>query len=735
MSVTNSTRATAAPALKRMPKSSFTFSDLDLLKDPNLAYRLSLAVVAHIDLNAFYSQVEQIRLNLKPEDPVVCAQWQSLIAVSYAARKYGIGRMDSLESALKKCPNLVVAHAAVFRKGNSHWSYVEGLPDQQLHKVLLDPYRRESRKIFKLFRQYCDLVEKASVDECYLDFGRLVYQKLFKLFPCLRQRESDFLPTIPEKLPSELLWCGKVFSPDSRVNRTTQKQIHSSESELKVEVEDWDDICMLIGSQLLYEIRSIVYEELEYTTSGGLGKNKSVAKLASGYLKPDHQTVVRNSSRKLFFRNFDITDFSGMGGKTGELVLNKLRIPEGQNSINFVLDNFSLNDLKICLDHDFPLAHRVFELVRGEFKQEMSLRTEVKSMMSRKNFSKNSRVRTVGDAYEWIQVFVGDINNRLIELDDENMNVLNLQLKNSSIWRPKTVLVQLFSFPDSKLSRQAPLPYQRSLSKFSEVLTSLAFKLILDLLEVPSSIKACNPKEMLQEVYQHQILSLANISLTVTNFMKTKEASLIDNYLTLQLHTPKTQSGSNREHGGHGMQDNALGNPPDFKHGQKTFTKSNYLPFENENSQATTVLDFPLGRHKETKRPDGEEKAYIDSLFKKFENENSKKRFSASKYIALSEKDAPSIRDKQFTSFDSSNTTLGGPCEDNFKDNYCPACKALVENTVEHKDFHIALDFSKKLNGEIPQGAFSINSDTYETSREKPLKKTKTTKGQSRLPF
>lgn len=733
MSVKSLSAASAAPVLKRTSKSSFTFTDLDLLKDPSLAYQLSLAIIAHIDLNAFYSQVEQIRLNLTSEDPVVCAQWQSLIAVSYAARKYGIGRMDSLESALKKCPNLVVAHAAVFKKGNLHWSYVEGLPDQQLHKVLLDPYRRESRKIFKLFRQYCDLVEKASVDECYLDLGRLIYWKLFEIFPCLHQRESELLPTIPEELPPDLLWCGKVFSPDLREERVEGDQGESSESELKVEVEDWDDICMLIGSQLLYEIRCIVYEELEYTTSGGLGKNKSVAKLASGYLKPDNQTIVRNSSRKQFFRNFDITDFSGMGGKTGELVVKKLRIPEGQNSINFVLDNFSLNELKICLDHDLPLAHRVFELVRGELKQEMSLRTEVKSMMSRKNFSRNNHVTTVGDAYEWMQVFVGDIYNRLIELDDENMNVLRLQLKNSSIWRPRTVSVQLFSFPDNKLSRQAPLPYQRSLSRFNETLGSLAFKLILDLLEVPSSIKDCFPNDILPEVYHYKILPLANISVTVTNFMKTKESSLIDNYLTLSLgEVPTTQGGLNREHK---IQDNALEKPFDFKLGQAAFAKSNHFSSEAENSQAGVVLDTPFRKQREIKRPDGEEKAYIDSLFRKFETENPKERSSNPKHVALSMRGESSLQDKHLTSLNSSSVSLGGPLRDTYKNNYCPICEDLVENTIEHKDFHIALDFSKKLNGEKQQDTFLSRSSRDKKSREKPLKKTKTTKGQSRLPF
>ena len=64
-----------------------------------------------------FAQVEQIRLNLTDQDPVVCAQWNSVIAVSYASRKFGITRMDTIASCKSKCPNVIIAHAAVYKKG------------------------------------------------------------------------------------------------------------------------------------------------------------------------------------------------------------------------------------------------------------------------------------------------------------------------------------------------------------------------------------------------------------------------------------------------------------------------------------------------------------------------------------------------------------------------------------------------------------------------------------------
>ena len=171
--------------------SNYKWRDLLKLNSKNEAYLSPLSCIAHVDLNAFFAQVEQIRCGYSRDDPVVCVQWNSIIAVSYAARKYGISRMDSVKTAIEKCPNLVPIHTAVFKKGEDFWQYHDGYgswnkdPNKrlspELYKVSLIPYRREGRKVLKVFQEYCDLVEKASVDEVFLDLGRLCFQRLLLL--------------------------------------------------------------------------------------------------------------------------------------------------------------------------------------------------------------------------------------------------------------------------------------------------------------------------------------------------------------------------------------------------------------------------------------------------------------------------------------------------------------------------------------------------------------------------
>ena len=46
--------------------------------------------IIHIDLDAFYCQVEQVRLGIDPKTPLGVQQWSGLIAINYPARAAGI---------------------------------------------------------------------------------------------------------------------------------------------------------------------------------------------------------------------------------------------------------------------------------------------------------------------------------------------------------------------------------------------------------------------------------------------------------------------------------------------------------------------------------------------------------------------------------------------------------------------------------------------------------------------
>lgn len=118
----------------------------------NLGVKDPLRVIALCDSDAFYAACEMVRLNVDKDVPLVVLQWDSLIAVNYPARQYGITRMIKVKDALNKCPHLKVVHVATYKEGDSHPGYWENV-DTKTHKVSLDYYRRESIKIAAKFRE------------------------------------------------------------------------------------------------------------------------------------------------------------------------------------------------------------------------------------------------------------------------------------------------------------------------------------------------------------------------------------------------------------------------------------------------------------------------------------------------------------------------------------------------------------------------------------------------------
>ena len=105
--------------------------------------------IIHIDLDAFYTSVEQrdnpklrglpVVVGGRPESRGVVA------AASYQARQFGVHSAMPMKTALRLCPQLVV------------------LPRR------MEVYRNLSAQIHNIFLQYTHLVEPVALDECYLD--------------------------------------------------------------------------------------------------------------------------------------------------------------------------------------------------------------------------------------------------------------------------------------------------------------------------------------------------------------------------------------------------------------------------------------------------------------------------------------------------------------------------------------------------------------------------------------
>src|SRR5712691_11050050 len=108
--------------------------------------------ILHVDMDAFYSSVEQHdnpSFHGKPvivgADPKGGAGRGVVAACSYEARKFGVHSALPISRAWKLCPEGVYVRPRMAR------------------------YAEVSGRVMEVFRRYTDLVEPLSIDEAFLD--------------------------------------------------------------------------------------------------------------------------------------------------------------------------------------------------------------------------------------------------------------------------------------------------------------------------------------------------------------------------------------------------------------------------------------------------------------------------------------------------------------------------------------------------------------------------------------
>ncbi|RGP80934.1 DNA polymerase eta subunit [Fusarium longipes] len=378
-------------------RSQFTYRQFSQLASSNTSN--PLRVIAHIDLDAFYAQCEMVRLGIPEDKPLAVQQWQGLIAINYAAREYGIGRHCNIEEAKKLCPELIAQHVATWREGDDKWAYREDAAANIVtDKVSLDPYRLQSRKILACIKEALPAgvqkVEKASIDEVFLDLSSQVYSILLERFPELSNPPPYDDPT--EKLPLPSI---------AALDWQTDALIDLDEEQETID-PDWDDVAILIGSEIVRKVRSEVRQKLGYTCSAGVASNKLLSKLGSAYKKPNKQTVVRNRAVSTFMAGFKVTKLRNLGGKLGEQIVSTFNT---ENVIELL--NVPLSSMKTKLGHD--TGFWVFNTIRGIDTSEVNPRTQIKSMLSAKSF--RPTINSSEQATRWLRIFTADIFARLVE--------------------------------------------------------------------------------------------------------------------------------------------------------------------------------------------------------------------------------------------------------------------------------------------------------------------------------
>ena len=259
------------------------------------SHAAQLRCVLHLDLDCFYAQVEHKRLNIPRHVPLVVQQWDGIIALNYAAKAKGVRRGDNVNTVKTKHPDVQFVHVETIGdtedKGKGNVGGFDGArpigevqPSRSRSKASLARYREASSRILSVMQRFSETIERASIDEVYIDVTEAVEKKL-----------QDGASDVDWNWEHSHVAEGAVVDP-------------SSESDLR----------LVVAAGICKEIRDSVKSELDYDVSAGISHNKLVSKLASAMNKPNKQTIVPRSAITNLMRGLEFRAINGLGGKLGE---------------------------------------------------------------------------------------------------------------------------------------------------------------------------------------------------------------------------------------------------------------------------------------------------------------------------------------------------------------------------------------------------------------------------------
>ncbi|KAL7987475.1 hypothetical protein Chor_006394 [Crotalus horridus] len=249
-------------------------------------------VVALADMDCFYVQVERRldpRLHGKPCVVVQYKTWKGggIIAVSYEARALGVKRNMWAADAKKLCPDLQLA-----RVPEAHG------------KADLTRYREASIEVMEVMSRFA-VIERASIDEAYLDLTQTIQERLQKMRDkpiSVEQLGTTYIQGFPNNLEEE-------ENTDNK-EEIRQRGVCQWLKSLPCGDPSNPELQLTVGAMIMEEMRAAVESVTGFQCSVGISHNKVLAKLACGLNKPNRQTLVSQGAVPQLFSKMPISNIS-----------------------------------------------------------------------------------------------------------------------------------------------------------------------------------------------------------------------------------------------------------------------------------------------------------------------------------------------------------------------------------------------------------------------------------------
>ncbi|KAM9365204.1 DNA polymerase eta [Pholidichthys leucotaenia] len=363
-------------------------------------------VVALVDMDCFYVQVEQ-RLNPALRNtPCVVAQYKTwkgggIIAVSYEARAHGVTRNMWVDDAKQLCSDLQVA-----RVRESHG------------KADLTHYREASVEVIEVMSRFA-VIERASIDEAYMDLTAAIQQRLKnmadkRIEPCLLK--TTYIQGYPQTSPGQEPPAeDKVLDKEEQRSRGLQQWLPSLPFPSSGE-QSSAELQLTLGALIVEEMRAAVEKHTGFRCSAGISHNKVLAKLACGLNKPNRQTILPLDSVAELFSNLPIGKIRNLGGKLGASITETLGVENMGDLTRF-------SQAQLGQHFGDKTGQWLYDLCRGIEFEAVKPRQLPKSIGCSKNFPGKTSLATKNQVQYWLHQLALELEERLTKDREVNGRV------------------------------------------------------------------------------------------------------------------------------------------------------------------------------------------------------------------------------------------------------------------------------------------------------------------------
>ncbi|XP_011353009.1 DNA polymerase eta isoform X1 [Pteropus vampyrus] len=355
-------------------------------------------VVALVDMDCFFVQVEQRQnphLRNKPCAVVQYKSWKGggIIAVSYEARAFGVTRSMWADDAKKLCPDLLLAQVLESRG-----------------KANLTKYREASVEVMEILSRFA-VIERASIDEAYVDLTSTVQERLQKLQG--QPISADLLPTTYiEGLPQGPTTAEETVQKEEMRKRGLLQWLDS----LQIENTNSPDLQLTVGAVIVEEMRAAIERQTGFQCSAGISHNKVLAKLACGLNKPNRQTLVSHGSVPQLFSHIPISKIRNLGGKLGASVIEIL-------GVEYMGELTQFTESQLQSHFGEKNGSWLYAMCRGIEHDPVKPRQLPKTIGCSKNFPGKTALATREQVQWWLLQLAQELEERLTKDRNDNDRV------------------------------------------------------------------------------------------------------------------------------------------------------------------------------------------------------------------------------------------------------------------------------------------------------------------------